>query len=199
MVEATNKVVELKVIVLGDYGVGKSTVIYRLFSGKFDPNRKNVIGCDFMRKNVEIGDATYRLCLWDTAGQERFKLLTSVYYRNVCCVVLMFAVDNKDSFINLDTWLAEVMALSGITDPNTFPFVLIGNKSDLDAVVTQDDMAAWCANNYNMPYYLCSAKTGEKVMEAFTAVATRYASISPSAKADLTKATPTTAPPHICC
>lgn len=170
------EVAELKVIMLGDCGVGKSTVIYRLHSGKFDPNRRNVIVCDFMRKNVEVDGITYRLCLWDTVGQERFAVLHHTYFRAI--VALVFALNDEDSFANIGHWLTEVLTHRDLTDPASFPFVLIGNKSDLSAaVVSQEDIAAWCRDHYNMPYYQCSAKTGEGVTEAFTAAVARYASL----------------------
>ena len=168
------RIPELKVIIIGDAGVGKTSLIYRLVINKFDPARMSALGFDYLTKRIAIQEQIYQLMLWDTAGSERTAVpLHRIYYRNPSCIVLVFSVDNRDSFFNLDKWYKECVQYS-LVDIENVPFVLLGNKTDLETVVTPDEVKTWCDKHHNIPYVETSAKNGSGVQEGFELVTKRY-------------------------
>ena len=168
------RIPELKVIIVGDAGVGKTSLIYRLVINKFDPARMSALGFDYLTKRIAIQEQIYQLMLWDTAGSEQTAVaLHRIYYRNPSCIVLVFSVDNRDSFFNLDKWYKECVQYS-LVDIENVPFVLLGNKTDLDTVVTPDEVKTWCDKHHNIPYVETSAKNGSGVQEGFELVTKRY-------------------------
>ena len=100
----------LKVLLIGDAGVGKSSLLLRYTEDKFDEALGSTIGVDFKVKTVEADGKRVKLTLWDTAGQERFRTLTSSYYRGAQGVVLVYDVTRRATFDDLQRWLEEVDA-----------------------------------------------------------------------------------------
>ncbi|VAH21988.1 unnamed protein product [Triticum turgidum subsp. durum] len=123
----------LKVIVLGDSGVGKTSLMNQYVNKKFSQQYKATIGADFLTKEVLIEDRLVTLQIWDTAGQERFQSLGVAFYRGADCCVLVYDVNVKRTFNTLGTWHDEFINQAGPSDPKQFPFILVGNKVDLDA------------------------------------------------------------------
>lgn len=163
----------LKVILLGDGGVGKSSLMNVFVNRKFDEQSYHTIGVEFLMKDIAIDKETYTLQIWDTAGQERFKSLRTPFYRGADCCLLTFSLDDKVSFHNLSLWRKEFLYYADIKDPKTFPFVILGNKSDVASrQVNPDEARDWCNAN-NLPYYETSAKTAVNVDVAFRAVVER--------------------------
>ncbi|CAH2061564.1 unnamed protein product [Thlaspi arvense] len=156
----------LKVIVLGDSGY-----VYK----KFNRQYKATIGADFVTKELHIEEKSVTLQIWDTAGQERFHSLGSAFYRGADCCVLVYDVNNLKSFETLNTWHTEFLKQANPMDPETFPFVLIGNKTDIDGgnsrVVADKKAIEWCGSKGNIPYHETSAKEDINVDEAFLGVA----------------------------
>lgn len=113
--------------------------------------------------------------IWDTAGQERFQSLGVAFYRGADCCVLVYDVNSMKSFDNLNNWREEFLIQASPSDPENFPFVVIGNKVDVDGgnsrVVSEKKARAWCASKGNIPYYETSAKEGINVEEAFQCIA----------------------------
>ena len=169
----------LKALVVGDYGVGKTSLIHRLVCNKFDPVQiRSTIVCDFMRKEIEIDGKEYTLILWDTGGHERFMpILSPMYYRNVCCCLFVFLIDNLESFDALENLKNQFMEVIG---KENFPFVLVGNKLDLNEQrqVEIEKAKSWCTQNGGMPYVETSAKDGRGVFEAFEMVTKRFLDLS---------------------
>ncbi|KAL8581007.1 Ras-related protein Rab-9B [Nucella lapillus] len=164
----------LKVVLLGDGGVGKSSLMNRFVSNKFDSQSFHTIGVEFLNKDVIVDDETYTMQIWDTAGQERFKSLRTPFYRGADCCLLTFAVDNLQSFCNLSMWRKEFLYYADIQDGVTFPFVIIGNKVDMDGrQVTSEEARSWCSANGNVPYFETSAKDSTNVEKAFLAAVRR--------------------------
>ncbi|KAK3099493.1 hypothetical protein FSP39_005266, partial [Pinctada imbricata] len=164
----------LKVVLLGDGGVGKSSLMNRFVSDKFDSQSFHTIGVEFLNKEVVVDDENFTMQIWDTAGQERFKSLRTPFYRGADCCLLTFAVDDFQSFKNLSMWKKEFLYYADIQDGNTFPFVIIGNKIDVEnRSVSDDDAVTWCRNNGHAPYFETSAKDSTNVENAFKAAIKR--------------------------
>ncbi|KAI8017648.1 hypothetical protein LOK49_LG04G01611 [Camellia lanceoleosa] len=166
----------LKVIVLGDSGVGKTSLMNQYVYKKFSQQYKSTIGADFVTKEVEIDGKPVTLQIWDTAGQERFQSLGAAFYRGADCCILVYDVNIAKSFETLQNWHDEFLNQVDPTDPDTFPFVLIGNKIDVDGgnsrVVCEKTAREWCASRENsMPYFETSAKEGYNVDDAFLCIA----------------------------
>ena len=164
----------LKVVLLGDGGVGKSSLMNRFVSDKFDAQSFHTIGVEFLNKDVHLDGEAFTLQIWDTAGQERFKSLRTPFYRGADCCLLTFAVDDVQSFKNLTMWKKEFLYYADIQDGNSFPFVVLGNKVDVENRVVHDPMVLeWCAQNGKCPYYETSAKDSTNVDVAFKAAVQR--------------------------
>ncbi|XP_072040038.1 ras-related protein Rab-9A-like [Amphiura filiformis] len=170
---SSNRTALLKVVILGDGGVGKSSLMNRFISNKFDSQSFHTIGVEFLNKDIVVDGETYTMQIWDTAGQERFKSLRTPFYRGSDCCMLTYAVDDMQSFRNLSMWKKEFLYYADVTDPDNFPFVVLGNKVDVDddaRQVSDEDAKEWCLANGAVPYYETSAKTAVRVNEAFMAV-----------------------------
>ncbi|KAB2052011.1 Ras-related Rab7 [Gossypium arboreum] len=165
----------LKVIVLGDSGVGKTSLMNQYVYNKFNQQYKATIGADFVTKELQIDDKLVTLQIWDTAGQERFQSLGSAFYRGADCCVIVFDVNILRSFETLNNWREEFLKQADPSDPESFPFIVIGNKIDIDGgnsrMVSEKKARDWCASRGNIPYFETSAKEDYNVDEAFLCVA----------------------------
>ncbi|KAF3441933.1 hypothetical protein FNV43_RR15848 [Rhamnella rubrinervis] len=165
----------LKVIILGDSGVGKTSLMNQYVNRKFSNQYKATIGADFLTKEVQFEDRLFTLQIWDTAGQERFQSLGVAFYRGADCCVLVYDVNVMKSFENLNNWREEFLIQASPSDPENFPFVVLGNKIDVDGgnsrVVSEKKAKAWCASKGNIPYFETSAKEGFNVEAAFQCIA----------------------------
>ena len=159
----------LKVVILGDGAVGKSALMNRFVNNKFDSQSFHTIGVEFLNKDVKVGGGSYTLQIWDTAGQERFKSLRTPFYRGSDICILVYAVDDEQSFYNLETWKKEFLFYADVKDPDNFPFIVLGNKIDLPSrAISKDEVEKWCNSN-GLPYYETSAKDATNVDLAFVA------------------------------
>lgn len=172
---ATRKRRLLKVIILGDSGVGKTSLMNQYVTKKFTKEYKATIGADFLTKEIDIDDKKVTMQIWDTAGQERFQSLGVAFYRGADCCVLVYDVNNVKSFESLDNWRDEFLIQAAPSDPENFPFLVLGNKIDLDdgksRVVSEKKAKQWCASKGNIPHFETSAKTDVNVEAAFTCIA----------------------------
>jgi Ras-related protein Rab-18 len=157
-----------KLLMIGDAGVGKSSMLLRFTDDSFDDHIQSTIGVDFKVKHLDVMDKRIKLTVWDTAGQERFRTLTSSYYRGAQGVVMVYDVTRRDSFENLEQWLKEVMLYS----PNNGEGVvklLVGNKIDLERQVPREEAEAW-ARSQGMLFLEASAKTKTGIKQCFMEV-----------------------------
>ncbi|XP_021735571.1 ras-related protein RABG3d isoform X2 [Chenopodium quinoa] len=142
---------------------------------KFSNQYKATIGADFLTKEVQIDDRLFTLQIWDTAGQERFQSLGVAFYRGADCCVLVYDVNVTKSFDDLNRWREDFLLQASPHDPDNFPFVVLGNKIDVDGgnsrVVSSKKAKAWCASKGNIPYFETSAKDGTNVEAAFQCIA----------------------------
>ncbi|ESQ34517.1 hypothetical protein EUTSA_v10008896mg [Eutrema salsugineum] len=164
----------LKVIVLGDSGVGKTSLMNQYVNNKFSQQYKATIGADFVTKELQIDDRLVTLQIWDTAGQERFQSLGIAFYRGADCCVLVYDVNHLKSFDSLDNWHEEFLKQASPRDPTAFPFILLGNKVDIDGgnsrVVSEKKARAWCAEKGNILYFETSAKEDYNVDDSFLCI-----------------------------
>jgi len=172
------KKVLLKVIILGDSSVGKTSLMNQYVNKKFNTQYKATIGADFLTKEVSLEERVVTMQIWDTAGQERFQSLGVAFYRGADACILVFDVTTKKSFDALDTWRDEFLVQASPTNPNEFPFVVLGNKIDLkeSRVVTMKEAKQYCIQrnivSESQPmYWETSARTKECVDQAFFQVA----------------------------
>jgi len=170
---ASRKKVLLKVIILGDSGVGKTSLMNQYVNKKFSNQYRATIGADFLTKEVMVDDRLVTLQIWDTAGQERFQSLGVAFYRGADCCVLVFDVNVAKTFDNLDSWRDEFLIQAAPRDPDRFPFVVIGNKIDMEntRVVSTKRLQQWCQSKGDIPFFETSAKEAINVEQAFQTIA----------------------------
>ncbi|CRK95309.1 CLUMA_CG008655, isoform A [Clunio marinus] len=169
---ATRKKVLLKVIILGDSSVGKTSLMNQYVNKRFSNQYKATIGADFLTKEVVVDDRVVTMQIWDTAGQERFQSLGVAFYRGADCCVLVFDTTAPNTFKNLDSWRDEFLIQASPRNPEHFPFVVLGNKIDLEnRAVSSKRAQQWCQSKNDIPYFETSAKEGINVDLAFQTIA----------------------------
>ena len=154
-----------KVLVIGESGSGKTSIITRYVDETFYESCHFTIGIDFKIKRVSFEDKEMKLQIWDTAGQERFRTITSAYYRGCHGIFVVYDVTNKDSFANVEKWVSEARKQA----PKDANIVLIGNKSDLESRrEISYDVGYQVASSLGVSsFFEVSAKTGSNIREAF--------------------------------
>lgn len=154
-----------KLIIIGDSGTGKSSLLSRFADDVYTDSYISTIGVDFKIKTIDIDGKLCKLQIWDTAGQERFRTITSSYYRGAHGILLVFDITNPESFVNLTSWLKEVTNYAS----ETVNLILVGTKSDLAAdkrKISYTDAIEF-AKAHNMEYIETSAKSSINIDTAF--------------------------------
>lgn len=115
-------------MLIGDSGVGKSSLLLQYVDKSFNDTFISTIGVDFKIKTLELDGKIVKLQIWDTAGQERFRTICSSYYRGAHCIILVYDMTDVNSFNNLKEWFKEIdrYAFENVSK------IIVGNKSDLD-------------------------------------------------------------------
>eukprot|EP00484_Ammonia_sp_Unknown_P007929 CAMPEP_0197055150 /NCGR_PEP_ID=MMETSP1384-20130603/58115_1 /TAXON_ID=29189 /ORGANISM="Ammonia sp." /LENGTH=206 /DNA_ID=CAMNT_0042488621 /DNA_START=52 /DNA_END=672 /DNA_ORIENTATION=+ len=158
----------VKLLMIGDSGVGKSCLLLRFSDDSFSTNFITTIGIDFKLKTVEIDGKKVKLQIWDTAGQERFRTITTAYYRGAMGVLMVYDITDEQSFLNIRNWMRNIEQHA---TPNVKK-LLIGNKCDnADERVISQQRAQDLANEYQIQFFETSAKSDINVYEAFVALA----------------------------
>lgn len=154
---------------IGDSGVGKSCLLLRFSDDSFTTSFITTIGIDFKIKTIELEGKRIKLQIWDTAGQERFRTITTAYYRGAMGILLVYDVTDEVSFQDIHNWMKNIEQHAS----ENVNKILIGNKCDMDSgKVISTQMGQQLADNYDVSFFETSAKTGAKVNEAFTHIAT---------------------------
>ncbi|MBN3320827.1 RAB23 protein, partial [Atractosteus spatula] len=162
--------VAIKVVVVGNGAVGKSSMIQRYCKGIFTKDYKKTIGVDFLERQIRVNDEDVRLMLWDTAGQEEFDAITKAYYRGAQACVLVFSTTDRESFEAISSWREKVEAEVG-----DIPTVLVQNKIDLlDDSVIKNEEAEGLAKKLKLRFYRTSVKEDLNVNEVFKYLADKY-------------------------
>uniref|UniRef100_UPI00398D6A5B Rab5 n=1 Tax=Leishmania donovani TaxID=5661 RepID=UPI00398D6A5B len=161
---------KFKLVLLGESGVGKSSVVQRLMKDAFSEKLNSTVGASFFRYTSNVDDDTaVHFDIWDTAGLERFKSLASMYYRGAAAALVVFDIVSADTFEKARYWIRELQANS----PETV-VMLVGNKKDLESErqVSLAD-AQQSAGEMGAMYHETSARSGDGVRDAFHAVAAK--------------------------
>ncbi|XP_061693208.1 ras-related protein Rab-23 [Syngnathoides biaculeatus] len=162
--------VAIKVVVVGNGAVGKSSMIQRYCKGVFTKDYKKTIGVDFLERQIIVNDEDVRLMLWDTAGQEEFDAITKAYYRGAQACVLVFSTIDRDSFLAIDNWKEKIEAEVG-----DIPTVLVQNKIDLlEESLIKNEEAEGLAKRLKLRFYRASVKEDLNVTEVFKYLAEKY-------------------------
>lgn len=166
---------ETKVVLLGDSGVGKSSILLRYTQDEFSEDFEVTIGGAYMQTQVWLEDRTpVTLDVWDTAGQERYKSLTPMYYKGASAALIVYDVTSPSSFEGAKDWIKELQT-------HASPSVIIGlcgNKADLEKKVTSET-AKSLAERHSLVFYEVSACTGENVQECFLGIAKKLPQTPP--------------------
>eukprot|EP00073_Rattus_norvegicus_P049727 XP_017452060.1 PREDICTED: ras-related protein Rab-23 isoform X3 [Rattus norvegicus] len=153
--------VAIKMVVVGNGAVGKSSMIQRYCKGIFTKDYKKTIGVDFLERQIQVNDEDVRLMLWDTAGQEEFDAITKAYYRGAQACVLVFSTTDRESFEAISSWREKVVAEVG-----DIPTALVQNKIDLlDDSCIKNEEAEGLAKRLKLRFYRTSVKEDLNVNE----------------------------------
>jgi Ras-related protein Rab-1A len=150
----------LKLLLIGNSGVGKSCLLMRYADNSFTENFFNTIGVDFKIRTIELDGKVLKLQVWDTAGQERFRTITSSYYRGAHGIIIVYDVTDSESYESVRHWLKEIERYAS----ENVNRLIVGNKCDLEerrAVSTEDGQRL--ANELKIPFLETSAKNSTNV------------------------------------
>ena len=158
------EIIEIKLILLGDISVGKTSILGRYIKNSFNEVYKCTIQVERQAKLIDIDlHTSVKLVIWDTCGQEKYRNVTRQYYHGCDGAVIVFDLTNKDSFDNVSKWIEELKT----NGPSNISLLIVGNKSDLtnDRVVPINNINKFIGNKYL--YYDVSAKNGNNIALAF--------------------------------
>lgn len=156
-----------KIILIGDSGVGKTSILARFVGEEVVKSHISTIGIDFKMKCLSVDGKQVKIQVWDTAGQERYETITTQYYRRAQGIVLAYDITRKESFNSIRKWLRYVEEFA----ERDVKLTLIGNKSDLSEQrrVTVEEAEA-LAQEFNIPWFETSAYTGDHVDDTFLTI-----------------------------
>lgn len=170
--ESSTRPVRIKIISMGNAGVGKSTLIKRFCEGKFVRSYLETVGVDYGVKKIDLDGNVVRINFWDFSGHEAFAEVRNELYKGTHGAILVFDVNTKDTFDALDGWLREARTFGALRTV----YVLVGNKIDLSSSssrkgkssrqVSRKQAKRW-ASAHDMEYFEVSSATGANVEDAF--------------------------------
>ena len=153
-----------KIIVIGNCGVGKTSLTYQAVQEKFSTAYHSTVGLDFFTMFLKIEDKIIKLQIWDTCGQEVYRSLVKNFYRDASLALMVYSIDDEKSFQDIDLWIKELKTCS---NPDS-KMILIGNKSDLENRQITYEIGKSFAKDYDFVDFLeTSAKTGYNAKEVF--------------------------------
>lgn len=177
MATSGNKNINAKLVLLGDAGAGKSSLVLRFVKGQFVEFQESTIGAAFFSQTLAVNDATVKFEIWDTAGQERYHSLAPMYYRGAAAAIIVYDITNQVSFDRAKKWVQELKA-QGNTN---MVVALAGNKADLlEAKKVSTEDAQLYAQENDLFFLETSAKTATNVNEIFYEIAKKLPRLQPA-------------------
>jgi small GTP-binding protein len=169
----TNKQEILKLVLIGESGVGKTSIITQFVDEKFVSDKQSTIGGTFNSKLVKCGNGkNLKLEIWDTAGQERYRSVTKLFYKDANAAILVYDITNKNSFDQLQKYWAEQVKESS---PKNIIIAIAANKCDLfDKEVVDEKTAREFAKNIGAIFSLTSAKSTAGINDLFIQISKKY-------------------------
>ena len=162
-ISQSDNFINFKIIIVGDSGVGKSSLLKRAVQNKFDGNYQATIGFEFLLMHFNVNDLKLKLQIWDTCGQEMYRSLVQGFYRNTSLALVVYDINQKKTYESLDIWLKDIRQHT----EQELPIFIAGNKSDLERVVPFEEAKVFAVSNRTKKFTECSAKTGYNVKEIF--------------------------------
>lgn len=182
---ANEKPREVKVVLLGDSGVGKSSLVLRFVTNNFKMNSESTIGASFMSKMILVDGKPIKFQIWDTAGQEKYHSLAPMYYRGAAAAIIVYDITRAATFKTLKNWVDELQSQG----PQEIALALAGNKTDLENQrEVESSAAAAYAQEIGAMYLETSAKDDINVHDIFAQLSERLPAPA-AADANVIKAT----------
>ena len=154
---------KIKIIILGNSKVGKTSFIIRFTKNKFDETYLATIGIDCIYRIINIENKLYKLMYYDTAGEEKYKSIPKNYIKNMQGIILMYDITDKSSFDSIIDWISDVKEIKG----ENFPMILVGNKIDLnESREVTEEMGYELAEKNQIEFFETSNKDGTNIQEA---------------------------------
>lgn len=129
----------IKIVIVGDSGVGKSNILTRYVQNEFNNESKATVGVELSTKTYKINDKYVKVHLWDTAGQERYKSITAAYYKGAKGAMIVYDITRAETFKNVDKWFNEIREYG----ERNVVLMMVGNKSDLRHLRTVEESASF--------------------------------------------------------
>ena len=160
-----------KVCLVGDPAVGKTSLVRRFVIDKYDDSYIMTLGAKVMKKNVIVDSGGQKsdvtLMIWDVMGQKHFKIIESVAFKHIQAAFIVCDLTRRSTLDNIHYWVEALQGVSG-----KVPLIILVNKIDIanQAEITEQDVQK-AAADFNAQYFMTSAKTGDNVEKAFSALA----------------------------
>ena len=155
--------INFKIIIVGDSGVGKSSLLKRAVQNKFDGNYQATIGFEFLLMHFKVNELKIKLQIWDTCGQEMYRSLIQGFYRNTSLALVVYDVNRKETYDALDIWIKDIRDHT----EQDIPIFVAGNKCDLQRAVQAEEAKVYSVSSRTKYFTECSAKTGQNVKDIF--------------------------------
>ena len=172
-----NDFINHKICLIGDSGVGKSSLINRYIHDKFDQYSICTIGAAYFSKVVNINNQNIKLQIWDTAGQERYRALAPLYYKGCSGIILVIDVTNNDTITENEKWIQQIRS-----QLDNIYIIIAANKSDIEYKINVDDIEHLCNKYGNMEWLKVSAKDNLNVNLLFEKLTNKFIDIEPIIK-----------------
>eukprot|EP00246_Nothoceros_aenigmaticus_P007487 TRINITY_DN21325_c0_g1_i1.p1 TRINITY_DN21325_c0_g1~~TRINITY_DN21325_c0_g1_i1.p1 ORF type:complete len:200 (-),score=41.52 TRINITY_DN21325_c0_g1_i1:521-1120(-) len=168
---------QAKLVLLGDMGAGKSSLVLRFVKGQFFDYQESTIGAAFLTQTLAVNETTVKFEIWDTAGQERYHSLAPMYYRGAAAAIIVYDITNADSFARAKKWVQELQRQG---NPNLV-MALAANKADLVSKrKVEAEEGQTYADENGLFFMETSAKTAQNVNELFYEIARKLPKAQPA-------------------